>query len=67
MHTSDLRVSFVASLDFELRLYGISDSATKERFGVRLTLRVLIVVGALQVLKPSLVGAVRPLSPGDNF
>jgi hypothetical protein len=60
------RVSFVASLDFELRLYGISDSATKERFGVRLALSVLIVVGALQILKPSLVGAVRPLSPATT-
>jgi hypothetical protein len=62
-----LRISFAASLNLELRLDGISDTATKERFAVRLAVGMPTIVRALEILKLSLVGAVRPLSTGEKF
>jgi hypothetical protein len=59
--------SSIASLNLEPGLYSIGNPATKERFGVRLAVGVLIVVRALEILKPGLVRAIRPLSTGEKF
>ena len=62
-----LGIPFVTLLDLEFRLDGVSDPAAEQRFRVCLAMRILVVVRALEIFEPRLVGAVRPLATGEKL
>jgi len=58
-------IPLVAGLDFEFRPHGVSDTTAKK--GLFISIWVLVIVGPLEALKPSLVRPVWPFAAGKKL
>jgi hypothetical protein len=57
-----LRIPAAADFDFELCFHDVGGAAAVERFVIELPLRMQVIVGALEILKPLLMRTIRPVA-----